>query len=103
MNEFVAHPDDQLPRNRGVFGSSLFRDEPCRFTDRITGEEVTLTRAGFDDLCRVHLYDWLEQVPRSKWWDYRRAGYRRLAARLGGVAQEWYDRTFAAETAGTGP
>jgi hypothetical protein len=75
---------------------------PYRFGDRITGEEVELPPADFDDLCRIHLYDWLEQVPRSQWWEYRRAGYRRLAERLGGVALQWYDRVFAAETAGTG-
>ncbi|HVA48466.1 MAG TPA: hypothetical protein VNH11_19030 [Pirellulales bacterium] len=40
----------------------------------------------------------LEQVPRSKEWDYRRAVYRRLAERLGGVAQKAYDRVFALET-----
>ena len=47
--------------------------EPYRILDRITGEEVTLSRHDFDDLCRVHLFDWLEQVPRSQEWDYRRA------------------------------
>src|SRR6185312_7855292 len=33
---------------------------PRTFTDRITGEVVSLTEADFDDLCRVHLLDWLE-------------------------------------------
>ena len=61
---------------------------------------MPLAEDDFDDLCRVHLYDWLEQVPRSRWWDYRRAGYHRLAERLGGVAQESYERTFATEAAG---
>src|SRR5437588_6921013 len=76
--------------------------EPYPIRDRITGEEVRLSREDFDDLCRVHLYDWVEQLPRSHWWDYRRAGYRRLAARLGGAAQEAYDRVSALETGGTG-
>jgi hypothetical protein len=72
--------------------------EPLRFTDRITGEEVRLSRQDFDDLCRVHLYDWLEQVPRSTYgWGYRRAGYRRMAERLGEVALTAYDRVFAQE------
>jgi hypothetical protein len=75
---------------------------PYRFRDRITGAEVELSDEDFDDLCRVHLFDWLEQVPRSKWWDYRRAGYRRLAERLGGLAAESYDRVFAAEAAEAG-
>jgi hypothetical protein len=51
----------------------------------------------FDDLCRVHLVDWLEQVPRSGEWDYRRAAYRRMAERLGGPAEENYERIFAQE------
>jgi hypothetical protein len=71
-------------------------DEPYRFVDRLTGQEVELTRYDFDDLCRIHLYDWLEQVPRSKDWDYRRTAYRRMATRLGGAALESYDRTFDA-------
>ena len=76
--------------------------EPYRFQDRITGAVVELERADFDDLCRVHLYDWLEQVRRSRLgWGYRRAAYQRMAVRLGGAAQETYDRVFAAEPAET--
>ena len=67
--------------------------------DRLTGEDVSLSREDFDDLCRIHLYDWLEQVPRSKEWDYRREAYQDMAARLGKKAQEAYDRVFAAEAA----
>jgi len=66
------------------------------FIDRITRETVQLARTDFDDLCRVHLFDWLEQAPRSRYgWDYRRAGYRRLAERVGATAA--YNRVFAAE------
>jgi hypothetical protein len=71
--------------------------EPYRILDRITGEEVQLVQHDFDDLCRVHLFDWLEQVPRSREWDYRRAAYRRMAERLGGPAEENYERIFAQE------
>ncbi len=46
---------------------------PYQIVDRITGATVALTQHDFDDLCRVHLVDWLEQVPRSQEWDYRRA------------------------------
>jgi hypothetical protein len=75
--------------------------EPFRFLDRLTGEEIVLDPTDFDDLCRVHLYDWLEQVPRSRHgWDYRRAPYRRMAERLGGPALATYDEVFAAETCG---
>jgi hypothetical protein len=71
--------------------------EPFRVRDRLSGEEHLLSGDDFDDLCRIHLYDWVEQVPRSHEWDYRRKGYRALAERLGGVALENYDRVFAAE------
>ena len=61
--------------------------EPYRIIDRITGDEVPLSQHDFDDLCRVHLFDWLEQVPRSQEWDYRRAAYRKMAERLGKTAE----------------
>lgn len=72
------------------------------FRDRITGETVTLNRQDFDDLCRVHLYDWLEQAPRSRYgWGYRRDAYRKMAARLGPVAEDAYAEVFANEPAGS--
>jgi hypothetical protein len=87
--------------DRPSFDRALERDEePCRFADRITGQEVRMSRPDFDDLCRVHLFDWLEQVPRSREWEYRRAAYRRMAERLGPSALAAYDRVFAAEAAG---
>ena len=73
--------------------------EPYRLLDRLSGEELSLSRQDFDDLCRVHLYDWLEQVPRSREWGYRRDAYRRMAERLGDAAREAYDRVYAAESA----
>ncbi|MCI0682485.1 MAG: hypothetical protein L0Y71_10295 [Gemmataceae bacterium] len=70
------------------------------FRDRITGDQVTLNRQDFDDLCRVHLYDWLEQVPRSRYgWGYRREAYRQMTARLGPDADETYRKVFANEPA----
>lgn len=75
-------------------------DEMLGIVDRLTGERVALSRDDFDDLCRVHLFDWLEQVPRSRYgWDYRRTAYRRMAERLGGKALEAHDRVFANEPA----
>jgi hypothetical protein len=70
---------------------------PYRFMDRFTGENVELADPDFHDLCRVHLYDWLEQVPRVRRWDYRRAAYRHMAERLGGPARAAYERVFAQE------
>jgi hypothetical protein len=85
--------------DRASFDRALEQgDEPYRIVDRLTGEEVPLAQDDFDDLCRVHFYDWLEQVPRSELgWGYRRAAYRRMATRLGAAAMEAYDRVFAAE------
>jgi hypothetical protein len=75
-------------------------NEPFVITARLSGEQVSLSRRDFDDLCAVHLYDWLEQAPRSRLgWDYRRAAYRRMAERLGANAVAAYDRVFAEEPA----
>jgi hypothetical protein len=81
--------------DRASFDRALDRlGAPFPIMDRITGAEVELARNDFDDLCCVHLIDWLEQVPRSQEWDYRRAGYRKMADRLGGLAAERYQRVF---------
>jgi hypothetical protein len=82
--------------DRASFDQALEQnEEPYRIIDRLTGEEIPLGKEDFEDLCRVHLYDWLEQVPRSQEWDYRRVAYRRMANRLGGAAREAYDRAFS--------
>jgi hypothetical protein len=82
---------------RATFDAALEQAAgPYRFTDRISGEHVELSEQDFTDLCWVHLLDWLEQVPRSREWDYRRAAYRRMAERLGPAAEQAYDRVFAA-------
>ena len=84
--------------DRPAFDRALEKgEEPFLYVDRITKEEIRLPGRDFDDLCRIHLYDWLEQVPRSKVWDYRRTAYRRMVDRLGPAAREAYDRVFAAE------
>lgn len=82
--------------DRDSFDAAAARDaEPYRFRDRINGETVELSKRDFNDLCTIHLCDWAEQMPRSKHWDYRASGYRRLADRLGGVALENYRRVLA--------
>ena len=88
--------------DRSTFDQAVMNgdaEDAYRIADRITGEELELSRDEFDDLCRVHLCDWLEQVPRSREWDYRRPVYRRMAERLGGVALQSYQRVFAQESA----
>ena len=85
------------------FDASLERTgPPYPVRDRLGGVEVILGREDSDDLCRVHLYDWLEQVPRSQEWDHRRDAYRRMAQRLGSRALAAYEQTFAQEKAPAG-
>ena len=60
--------------NRATFDRALESSAaPYSMRDRLTDDEVLLEQDDFDDLCRVHLYDWLEQVPRS----HRSAHHRR--------------------------
>jgi len=85
--------------DREFFDQAVAQDSG-RYRDRITGETLMLVSGDFDDLCRIHLYDWLEQAPRSRLgWNYRRASYRRLAERLGPDAVAAYDRVYAAAPA----
>jgi len=88
--------------DRAAFDRAVAKGtEPFLYRDRVTGEEVALPREDFDDLCRIHLLDWLEQAPRSRHgWGYRRTAYRALAERLGGNALATYDRVFGAEPNG---
>jgi hypothetical protein len=84
--------------DRSTFDRCLTQSTgPYCIRDRLTGKEIELSEEDFNDLCRVHLYDFLEQVARVERWDYRRDGYRRMAARLGPPAQEAYDRVYAQE------
>lgn len=84
--------------DRASFDRAVERGEgPYRIADRLAGDEFTLSQEDFDDLMRVHLFDWLEQVPRSKEWDYRRDSYRRMAERLGPRAFEAFARTYGVE------
>ena len=81
--------------DRASFDSAVQRaTPPYRFRDRLTEEEIELSEQEFNDLCTIHLCDWLEQVPRSKLWDYRVDAYRRLAERLGGVSLDSYRLVF---------
>src|SRR5262245_51880376 len=82
--------------DRSSFDALLDSEGPYWLRNRETGETIELSREDFDDLVRVHLCDWLEQVPRSRHgYGYRREAYRRMAERLGGVAQESYQRVYA--------
>jgi hypothetical protein len=79
--------------DRASFDAAVERGTPpYRFRDRLADHQVELSEQDFDDLCTIHLCDLIEQVPRSKRYDYRADSYARLAARLGGVALENYRR-----------
>jgi hypothetical protein len=85
--------------DRSSFDALLESAGPYHIRNRETGETIELSREDYDDLVRVHLCDWLEQVARSSRWDYRRQAFCRMAQRLGGVAQESYDRVYAVAAA----
>lgn len=81
--------------DRSTCDELIDSDGPYRIRNRETGETIELSRADYDDLIRMHLCDWLEQVGRSERWDYRREAFSRMARRLGGVAQAAFDRVYA--------
>ena len=91
-----ASLDELIERNAANSTGEAVSDEPQLLRNRETGELMPLSLRELDDLCCVHLFDWLEQAPRSRFgWDYRRTSYRRMAERLGGQALAAYDRVFA--------
>lgn len=72
---------------------------PYTIIHRVTREPMVISKEEYEDLIRLHLCDWLEQVPRAQKWDYRRTAYRQMAERLGGIALTSYDRVFTLEPA----
>lgn len=86
--------------DRASFDASLDRTAaPYSMRDRLTGEELALDEDDFLDLCRIHLYDWLEQAARSsRGLGYRQAAYERMAERAGPAAKEAYNRFLASAT-----
>ena len=71
------------------------RSGPYTILDRFQNVETPITEQDFNDLCTVHLVDWLEQVARSGSWTYRREAYRELARRLGPAAEKAYAEVYA--------
>ena len=69
--------------------------------DRFKEQEVELSLNDFNDLCTIHLCDWLEQVVRGDNWNRRRQAFKLMAGRLGGIAEESYNRVYAQEPAKT--
>jgi len=88
--------------DRTHFDRSVFQTAgPYAVLDRFTDQEVVVSVDEFDELARLHLCDWLEQVVRAKMWDYRRDAYRQMAKRLGGIAEKSYEEVFAKEQPST--
>jgi hypothetical protein len=82
--------------DRPSFDRLITTKGPYRIINRLTGESIEMNERDYHDLCVVHLCDWLEQVPRSQQWDYRREAYQNLAEQLGGIAKESFERVYAA-------
>ena len=94
--EYLAWTNCVLDRT--VFDNSHTQTEgPWQMRNRLNGEPIVMDETEFNELSVMHLWDWLEQVERWNNWDYRRAGYRALAERLGGFYLEQYDAVFARE------
>ena len=81
--------------DRSTFDRLISSRGPYQIIHRLSGETIEVDEQDFHDLCVVHLCDWLEQVPRSQQWDYRRQAYRDLAERLGGIAKKSFVRVYA--------
>ena len=88
--------------DRSSFDSLLKPAEgPDTIRNREKGETMLLTNSEFDDLCRVHLFDWLEPAPRWSFvWTYRRQACRQMADRLDEAARQAFDKTYALEEQG---
>lgn len=103
MREFIGDRAERIAywncaMDRASLDGNLDRPEgPFHINDRLTQQTVELSRQDYDDLWRVHLCDYLEQVARADFWNVRRAAFHKTAERLGGPAQEAYDRVFTKE------
>ncbi len=82
--------------DRATFDALVLHGGDLRVRNRDTDEWIEMTPREFLDLKTMHLCDWLEQVPRSQEWDYRRDTYRAIAEQLGGVPLAAYERVYAA-------
>ncbi|NKB68101.1 MAG: hypothetical protein GKR89_13650 [Candidatus Latescibacteria bacterium] len=65
--------------------------------DRLNGGTIDLSSAQYEDLLRLHLCDFLEQVERSGAWNAQRHSFAAMARRLGQPALGTYQTTFDRE------
>lgn len=92
--EYLAYVNCAMVRD--TFDAAVKqRGAPYVLQDRLTGASIEMTEQDFNDLVRIHLCDWLEQVARWGQWDYRRAAFERMAQCLGGIAAERFAAVFA--------
>lgn len=89
---------------REDFDHAVERDiAPYVFGNRFTGGVISMAARDFKNLCAIHLCDWLDQVQENGEWNYRRATYERVAARLGGAAMKSFERLYQARTQSAPP
>ena len=93
--EFIAWVNCVM--DRSTFDDQIASSAPYSIRNRETGEAIEMNQEQFDDLCTVHLCDWLEQLPRLKKWEFRRRSYRAIAERLGGIALTSFDDVYSNE------
>ena len=87
--------------DRASFDQAVEQPErPYRIVDRISGHDISLSQHDFDDLCRVHLVDWLEQVPQLPGMGLSPGRLSQDGRALGKSAAADFDRVYSqAETA----
>ncbi len=99
--ELLAYANCAMDRNSFFDLADKYQDRYL-ITDRLSGDHIDLSNEEFEDLMRLHFCDYLEQVERSQGWDCRRSQFRLIGERLGGVALESYNSTFAREPRSAG-
>ena len=80
-----------------LYGQLSDDKESYPIKHRETDKTMEIDKKTFDDLCSLHLCDWLEQVERAERWDFQREEFHNIAKRLGRIAEESYDRVFSKE------
>lgn len=104
--EALAYTNCFMSRSSFDEAVELGRVPRYRFNSWLTDEVFDMDEVDFDALCKIHLFDWLEQVPRGRRWDYRRDAYQRLAERIGGAALETFKLVYESKgnpAKGVGP
>ncbi len=94
--EQLAYANSAMDR-ASFYGQVGAYQDDYRIKDRLTGGYIALTNKAFEDLIRLHMCDFLEQVERDEGWDYKRETMNIMRDRLGGIVLETYQRVFSKE------